>query len=275
MRILLIPNATRTDALAFADTMIARLGTLGHEAYLYQQPDDPRLAETDLAIVAGGDGTVLRAVRSLYRYTFPYWAVNFGHLGYLTECEPEEADAALQRILAGDYRVEKRAMLSGDMRCGEDRENFVGLNEAVIHRGASIRPLHLSVAVDGTPVMQFSGDGVLVSTPTGSTAYNLSAGGPILRPESNQLVLAPICAHAALCAPLVVSGQHTIRIDLEDGGAETAGDTYCLDIDGCHRMTLLPGGEVTCALAAWTVGLVRTTDAGFYRRLQQKMAGRD
>ena len=84
MRILLIPNATRTDALAFADTMIARLGTLGHEAYLYQQPDDPRLAETDLAIVAGGDGTVLRAVRSLYRYTFPYWAVNFGHLGYLT-----------------------------------------------------------------------------------------------------------------------------------------------------------------------------------------------
>ncbi|MGN0779117.1 MAG: NAD(+)/NADH kinase [Aristaeellaceae bacterium] len=275
MRILLIPNTTRADALSFADTMLARLHALGHEAYLYQQADDPRLPSTDLAIVAGGDGTVLRAVRSLFQYPFPYWAVNFGHLGYLTECEPEEADAALSRILAGDYRVEHRALLSGSMTCGDAQEGFTGLNEAVIHRGASIRPLHLSVAVDGTPVMHFAGDGVLVSTPTGSTAYNLSAGGPILMPESNQLVLAPICAHAALCAPLVVSGQHTIRIDVEDGGPETAGDTYCLDIDGCHRMMLLPGGHVTCALAPWTVGLVRTTDAGFYRRLQQKMAGRD
>lgn len=274
MKVVLAPNVTRDDAMAFSAELKRRLNALGHEAYLYTQADDPRLEDTDLAIVAGGDGSLLRTVRELYRYRFPYWAVNFGHLGYLTECEPEDADEALEKILAGDYRVERRAMLAGTMCCHDRCESFAGLNEIVIHRGASIRPLHLSAAVDGTPIMHFAGDGLLASTPTGSTAYNLSAGGPILMPESNQLVLTPICAHAALCAPLVISGAHTIRIDVENN-AESEDETYCLDVDGCHRLTLLPGASVTCALAPWTVGFVRTSDTGFYRRLQMKMTGRD
>lgn len=272
MKILLAPNATRADAVDYAKALIARLNDLGHEAYLYQRSDDPRLMDTDLAIVAGGDGSVLRSVRELYHCSFPYWAVNFGHLGYLTECEPAEADAALEKILAGDYRLEKRAMLSGDMRCGNAVETFIGLNEAVIHRGGCIRPLHLAVSVDGTPIMRFSGDGLLIATPTGSTAYNLSAGGPILMPESSQLVLTPICAHAAVCAPLVVSGRHTISVTLEESDPAI---TACLDVDGCHRMELLPGGCVTVTLAPDAVRFVRTTDTGFYQRLQVKMAGRE
>ena len=273
MKILLAPNVTRADAMDFAHGLISRLNALGHEAWLYAGADDPRLADADLALVAGGDGSVLRAVREMYQYDFPYWAVNFGHLGYLTECEPSEADAALEKVLHSQYRLEKRAMLSGEMRCAGETETFVGLNEAVIHRGGSIRPLHLAVSVDDTPIMRFSGDGLLVGTPTGSTAYNLSAGGPILLPESNQLVLTPICAHAAMCAPLVVSGRHTITVTLEEGGGAPA-DSACLDVDGCHRMILAPGGSVVCSLAQRTVSFVRTSDAGFYHRLQRKMAGR-
>lgn len=272
MKILLAPNVTRADAMAYAQRLLAQLNAQGHDAYLYEQADDPRLCHTDLAIVAGGDGTVLRTVRELYRYTFPYWAVNFGHLGYLTECEPAEADAALARILAGNYRIVNRAMLSGEMRCGDTAESFIGLNEAVIHRGGCIRPLHLAVSVDGTPVMRFSGDGVLVATPTGSTAYNLSAGGPILMPESSQLVLTPICAHAAVCSPLVVSNRHTVSITLEAADSNTPA---CLDIDGCHRTALQPGGCVTIAPARETARFIRTTDAGFYQRLQLKMAGHE
>ena len=271
MKILLAPNVTRADAMAYANALIERLTTLGHEAYLYESADDPRLSQTDLAIVAGGDGSVLRTVRELYQFGFPYWAVNFGHLGYLTECEPAEADAALEKILEGSYRVEKRTMLSGDMRCGEDSTPFIGLNEAVIHRGGCIRPLHLAVSVNGTPIMRFSGDGLLISTPTGSTAYNLSAGGPILMPESSQLVLTPICAHAAVCAPLVVSGKHTICVTLEDSAPDISA---CLDIDGCHRMELQPGGCVTISQAKEAARFIRTSDTGFYHRLQVKMAGR-
>ena len=272
MRILLAPNVTRHDAMAYAEGLLSRLTEWGHDAYLYDSAHDPRLQGTDLAIVAGGDGTVLRTVRELYRNHFPYWAVNFGHLGYLTECEPAEADASLQRILQGQYRLEKRAMLSGCMRCEGGSESFIGLNEAVIHRGGSIRPLQLSVCVDGTPVMRFSGDGVLIAAPTGSTAYNLSAGGPILMPESSQLVLTPICAHAALCAPLVVSGRHTGTVTLE---ASDPAATACVDVDACHRMALQPGSSVTVSIAEKPVHFIRTTDTGFYQRLQLKMAGRE
>lgn len=272
MRILIAPNVTRHDATAYAQGLLARLCEEGHDAYLYESARDPRLQGTDLAIVAGGDGTVLRTVRELYCNTFPYWAVNFGHLGYLTECEPAEADMSLRRILQGQYRLEKRAMLSGCLRAGDVSENFIGLNEAVIHRGGCIRPLQLSVCVDGTPVMRFSGDGVLIATPTGSTAYNLSAGGPILMPESSQLVLTPICAHAALCAPLVVSGRHTVTVTLESSDPEARA---CVDVDACHRMALLPGGRVTVSIAEKPVHFIRTTDAGFYQRLQLKMAGRE
>lgn len=275
MTVLLAPNTTREDAMAFAEAMVRRLAAAGHEAYLYEDPHDPRLEATRLAIVAGGDGTVLRTVRALCRYSFPYWAVNFGHLGYLTDCEPSEADAALPGVLAGAYPVERRAMLCGEMVSAKGQERFHGLNEIVIHRGASVRPLHLSVAVDGTDIMRFAGDGLLVSTPTGSTAYNLSAGGPILMPESSQLVLAPVCAHSALCAPLVVSGQHDIRISLEEDAADGDGNLPSLDVDGCHRMILHPGDYVDCRLAPWTAGLVRTSEMGFYRRLQLKLARRD
>lgn len=272
MRILLAPNVTRHDAMAYAGALLSHLTDLGHDAYLYESAHDPRLKDTDLAIVAGGDGTVLRTVRELYRNPFPYWAVNFGHLGYLTECEPAEAEASLQRILAGQYRLEKRAMLSGCMHTGDSSESFIGLNEAVIHRGGCIRPLCLSICVDGTPVMRFSGDGVLIATPTGSTAYNLSAGGPILLPESTQLVLTPICAHAAVCSPLVVSGRHTVSVTLDHQEPDV---TACVDVDGCHRMTLLPGGSISASTAPEQVRFIRTTDAGFYQRLQLKMAGRD
>ena len=273
MRILLAPNVTRADAVSYAHDLIARLQQLGHEAYLYERADDPRLAQTDLAVVAGGDGTVLRTVRELYRCAFPYWAVNFGHLGYLTECEPAEADAALEKILAGNYRVEKRVMLCGSMHCGDKTEGFIGLNEAVIHRGGGIRPLHLSVSVDGSPIMRFSGDGLLIATPTGSTAYNLSAGGPILMPESGQLVLTPICAHAAVCAPLVVSGRHSICVTLEQDAAPDV--DACLDIDGCHRLSLCAGGSVQVSVARDYARFIRTTNTGFYQRLQAKMAGRE
>ena len=274
MRFMVYPNRTYADAVMFAGQIMDRLTGMGHDCYEMTDENDPRLTETDMAIIVGGDGTVLRAVRSLLRYDFPFWAVNYGHLGYLTECEPGEAFDALDKILAGEYRIEKRCMLTGLLHHGDECRPFDALNEAVIHRSGFARTLKISLAIGGTHIMDFSGDGLLVSTPTGSTAYNLSAGGPILLPESTHLVITPVCPHSALCAPLVVTGVNEISIGVHYTEDAESGDMPQLNIDGCQRMQLANGDRVTYHVAPRTTDFVKTNEMSFYRRLRSKMAHR-
>ena len=275
MRFMIYPNRTYEDAVAFAGRITERLLQLGHECYEMADENDPRLAETDMAIIVGGDGTVLRAVRSLMGYDFPFWAINYGHLGYLTECEPGEAFDALDKILAGQYRIEKRCMLTGVLEHAGSCSAFDALNEAVIHRSGYARTLKISLSIGGTGIMDFAGDGLLISTPTGSTAYNLSAGGPILLPESTHLVITPICPHSALCAPLVVTGGNEIAIEVQYVGADEYGNRPQLNIDGCQRMLLEPGDRVICRVSPCTTDFVKTNEMSFYRRLRSKMAHRE
>lgn len=274
MRFMIYPNKTYDDAVAFAATISDQLTKEGHICYEMESEQDSRLKETDMAIIVGGDGTVLRAVRSLLEYSFPFWAVNYGHLGYLTECEPDEALDALERILSGRYRIEKRAMLTGWLEHDGQRIAFDALNEAVLHRSGYMRTLKMQLSIGGTGIMEFSGDGLLISTPTGSTAYNLSAGGPILLPDSSHLVITPICPHSALCAPLVVTGDKEIRVEFQLGSADDDGNMPQLLIDGCERLTVHPGDSVVCRLSDCTTDFVKTNEMSFYRRLRSKMAHR-
>lgn len=274
MRFLIYPNKTYDDAVAFAAQITKKLTDLGHECYEMTSDTDPRLQQTDMGIIVGGDGTVLRLVRSLLSYQFPFWAVNYGHLGYLTECEPDEAFDALDRILHGQYRIEKRAMLSGYLEHNGEKRHFDALNEAVIHRSAYMRTLKMQLSIGGTGIMEFSGDGLLISTPTGSTAYNLSAGGPILLPDSRHFVITPICPHSALCAPLVVTGDKEICVEIQLGVKTEEDDMPKLLIDGCERLNVEPGDRIVCQLAACTTDFVKTNEMSFYRRLRTKMAHR-
>lgn len=271
MRFLMYPNDINPEAVAYIDHLQVKLEAQGHECRRMDDADDAFLRQTDMAMVAGGDGTVLRAVRALHDYDFPFWAVNLGHLGYLTECEPGEAEQSLKKILRGDYRMEEHRMLSGTLHTASGQAPFFGLNEAVIHRGAFARSLRMELSVDGMSILRFKGDGLLVATPTGSTAYNLSAGGPMLLPTSDQLVITPICPHAVMCAPIVVPSRQNISIRVSLGADDETGALPQLVIDGCHRLDLHEGDLVSVTGAPGHVDFVRTREMAFYRRLQSKM----
>ncbi len=276
VRFLMIPNTTNPQAQACAENLMASIRRAGHEAMLRSQADEAWLTSAELAVAVGGDGTVLRAVRDLHPLSdMPIWAVNCGHLGYLTDCEPQGAEQALERILAGKYHMENRVMLEGKLLSQGEETSFFALNEVVIYRSAFSHTLKMQLLIDGMPVVKLAGDGIMVSTPTGSTAYNLSAGGPILLPEAVQAVVTPICPHAALCAPLVVSGNETVTVAVTMNERVRDGEQPQLVIDGIRRIPVKSGDQVVCAVASRRVRFVRTDDEGFYGRLQKKLTQND
>ena len=201
----------------------------------------PELAEkADLLIVVGGDGTLLAVARDAGRRPVPILGVNQGALGFLAEVAPDELDAVLGRVLSGDFDVVTRMRLRvRAMREGEERLQVLALNDAVITRSDLSRMIHLETFSDGQAITTYRGDGLIVATPTGSTAYTLSAGGPILMPGSRVFALTPICPHALSQRPVVLSDSTRleIRVFPREGNAH-------LTIDGQVGVTLEPGDRV-------------------------------
>lgn len=287
-RILLLPHPFRKEALQFAARTAAFLAENGLPAYAMPelaaqlQPDAAVLpydgqALADLAVVIGGDGTVLRSIHALPNADFPFWAVNFGHVGYLTDCEPEQALDALRQILSGSYTTEKRMLLCGEIQDGSTVCEFHALNEAAVHRCAMSRALRIGLSVSGRFLQTFPADGVLVSTPTGSTAYNLSAGGPILMPESENIAVTPICSHLLGGRALVISGEDTVGIDISLPDADESrppqeADCPRLVADGFQQFILHDGAHITLHRASRSLRLLRTRTDSFYQTLQKKLS---
>lgn len=271
MKFLLYTNVTYPEAVRYAEVLQNRLTGDGHTVIRYDGSAAP--VDAEMLLVLGGDGTVIRAVRDLYAAHLPVWAVNLGHLGYLTECDVGDAEPAIRQILSGDYDIQERILLTGRIEDVEHAEDFFCLNDTVIHRSGYTRMLRMELSIDGKSIMRFSGDGILISTPTGSTAYNLSAGGPILLPDSDQLVVTPICPHAAVCPPIVVPAGRSVSVRVNY--AQTPDDDALpqLSRDGLERCLLQPGAVITCGTAAHRVAFVKTNHDSFYERLRQKMAG--
>lgn len=285
MNVLLIPHPFRAEAAAFSARIAEFLAQREHTvcalpesvAPLQQAGVSPLpfAGEADLAAVIGGDGTVLHSVRSLLDHDLPIWAVNFGHIGYLTDCEPEGAFDALETILAGDCQTEQRTLLEGVIEGPNGRlARFTALNEAVIHRSALSRALKLELSVNRSLLQTFSADGLIVATPTGSTAYNLSAGGPILMPGSENLVVTPVCPYMLGGSSIVVSGKDTVgvRVFLPSPEGDGPDRLPMIVVDGCEKITLRGGESVTVRRSEKVVRLVRTRQDSFYRTLQKKLA---
>ena len=284
MTFLLVPNLQRTDALHYAAHLAARLRQAGHHAVctaataeaLQKIGFDAELLtqqEPDMLMTLGGDGTLLRQMQLPALCEKPVWGVNFGHLGYLTDCEPTEADAAVTRLLAGEYTIEQRTVLAGEIAdaSGTVREHFVAANEANLCRGAMARALHMELSVNGSFVRSLSADGIIVATPTGSTAYNFSAGGPVLLPTVDCFVITAVCPYAALDCSIVTSGSDviTVRVRLPVADPESP---PLLVADGTVHFVLHDGDEVRLHRAAQTLHLVRTRNQNFYDRLQKKLS---
>lgn len=262
MRFLLYQNPTREESRALAQTLQAHLTALGQEVC---SPDAPESA--DMVVVLGGDGTLLHAVRTWYILQKPFWLVNCGRLGYLSDCEKENVDLALEKILRGDYRLDMRTQIGGVFA---DGRQVTALNEMLFHRGACVHALRIEVWVNDNLALNYRGDGLIVSTASGSTAYNLSAGGPVLMPEMELLALTPICAQTLSVGSMVISAHDAVSVSWRMGYREGMDEWPDLTCDGQQKFRLPLEGKLDVQPLP-RIALVRTQDADFYGRLQHRM----
>ncbi len=224
-------------------------------------------SDVDLAVVAGGDGTLLSVARAAGPKRVPILGVNFGSLGFLTELQPDEMYSGLERVLGGEYQIESRhALHVRYVRGGRSESEHVVLNDAVITKTALARMVTLVMKIDDEEVATYTSDGLIVSTPTGSTAYNLSAGGPILDPTMSAFVIAPICPHSMTHRPLVVPGSVRIEVTLRD----TDEEVY-LTLDGQVGFPMQPHAAVVVSQYATPVRLVRMSGRSLFEPLRRKL----
>ncbi|MBI4525854.1 MAG: NAD(+)/NADH kinase [Deltaproteobacteria bacterium] len=221
----------------------------------------------DLIVVLGGDGTLLSMARLVERPQVPILGVNLGGLGFITEVGIDELESVLARVLSGNFSVERRMTLEILVHTGKGRpKSFRVLNDGVITKGARSRIIDLETYVGNEYLCTYRADGLIISTPTGSTAYSLAAGGPILHPSLGAIVLSPICPHTLTNRPIVVSSKSMIRVTLR-----SAGDTVILSPDGQQGILLNNGDIVEAREYRVPVSLVKAPSRGYFEVLRTKL----
>lgn len=227
---------------------------------------DPAVA--DVLLTLGGDGTLLRGARFLAGHSSPILGINLGRLGFLTSCGRGEIEPALELLARGEYHAEARMALDAVVidTEGSERSSLFALNDIVLHKGGFARMLSVKVTADGSPVASFAADGVCVSTPTGSTGYSLSAGGPVVYPTLESIILAPISPHTLTLRPMVLPADTTISLEASDGPSE-----LLVTADGQVGTNFTPGETLTVRRADRPVLIVRFPGTTFFSRLSRKL----
>lgn len=269
----LIAPAVRGDAMVFAQRTTAFLLENGIQV-LCEEDVARRIsgctvigqtdAVPDAYIALGGDGTLLRAAQFAVKSDAPLLGINLGRVGFLTEIEPDSLESALKALLCGEYAIDRRAML--EIRV-EGLGAWRAMNDAVISRGGYARLITMRTLVDGEETGRSMADGVIVATPTGSTGYSLSAGGPIVSPHVDCMVITPVCAHSLQHRPTVVPGTAVIRLELETDEQMTAS----LQVDGQSCALLHAGQAVEIRRADVSVKLVRLRENRFFDVVRKKL----
>jgi NAD+ kinase len=246
------------------DKAAAWLRSQGHEVWLAD--GEPRPDHLDLAVSIGGDGTMLRTVDMVAADQVPILGVNAGHLGYLARVEPAELQDALRRFLAGDYTVEVRMTLEVEVSAarGAPVDRCLALNDAVLQRCSLGHTVHVGLSTTSGPFITYAADTLIVATPTGSTAYNLSARGPILSPELRALVFTPVAPHLLFDRSLVLDGADALQLTVLDGRPAE------LVVDGQTRGVLEEGATVTCRAGQYDARLVSFSESHFLGILKAK-----
>lgn len=221
---------------------------------------------TDCAIVLGGDGTLLHAAQDLAEREIPILGVNLGTLGFLTEVETGELRDAIQRLVADDYMIEEHMLLKAE--AGKDVVH--GLNDVVVARSGFSRLIRLQLYINGIPLQVYTGDGLLVSTPTGSTAYNLSAGGPVVATGVDMFVITPICPHSLSERSLVISADDRIEIEVIRS-RKTQAEEAIATVDGEYFSNLQVGDRIVLSRSELSAKLIRFEKNRFYKALQTKL----
>lgn len=235
------------------------------------KPDSSESEVPDCILVLGGDGTLLRAARNLLNQDIPLLGINLGTLGYLAEVEIAAIEEALDKLLADRFTREERMMLEGQVRRQDMAEQNYALNDIVISRCGSLQVLTFQIYVNGQFLNSYSADGMIVATPTGSTGYNMSAGGPIVEPGASLLLLTPICPHTLNTRSIVLAPDDEIRIEIpkgKDGQRQAVEASY----DGSHKVRLQTGDSIVIRRADKTTGILKLNTESFLTVLHKKMS---
>lgn len=285
MKVILSPNPYRDLGLKAAQSAKKILERSGVEAvislpfsldehsrvelpsHLKLQPLEEVLPGADMLICFGGDGTILHAAKDANPHQIPILGVNMGSVGFMAELEHSEL-SLLSRLVQQKYEIEDRMMLDTVVkRDGKVVFSETALNDAVLTKGAVARVLDLEVTGDRVMISAFSGDGVIVCTPTGSTAYSMAAGGPIVEPTAKNIIVTPICAHSLKVKPMVLDRHRTVGIRLEQGSRRSA----YLSVDGGRAFKVLSGDRVEVKRSEQVTRLVKLTGRSFYELVHQKL----
>lgn len=281
----LLVNIDKPRALDLAATLLHWLAGRGVRAWVTPEaalalggkqhtavvPDMCR--EASFLMVLGGDGTLLGAARRTSPFSPLLLGINLGRLGFLTEIEEADVFAALPPVLRGEFEVDERMMLSCAICHAEHApERYVALNDVVVAKGPFARLIGLHLAADGAVVATYRGDGIIASTPTGSTAYSLSAGGPVLHPQVNGILVTPICPHTFYSRPMVLDTHQSLRLDIALADARHGEADVALTVDAQEGRRLRAGEWLEIAAAHERVRLLRRPGWNFHTVLRRKLA---
>ena len=282
-KIILTPNPYRDKGFQTVRTAVQILKDVGMEPRVclpfevdktFELPKDihfckldREIREAEMIICFGGDGTILHIAKTATRHGLPVLGVNIGNMGFMAELESTELEQ-LTRLASGDYTIDSRMML--DVTVHRDRDiifHDIGLNDIVITKGAVARIVHLAVSCDGVQVMECGGDGIIIATPTGSTAYSLSAGGPIVEPEAHNILITPICSHDVVSGSIVASDKRVVTVSLTRNCRRNA----FLSVDGGKALRLNIGDTTTISKSKLETKLVRMKNQNFFDVVNKKL----
>ncbi|HCP15095.1 MAG TPA: NAD(+) kinase [Peptococcaceae bacterium] len=278
----LIINYRRAQAVFLAENLVIWLKNRGIKVCLMEADalgkskldlpiQDICQEKPDMAIALGGDGTFLRAARLTAPHQVPVLGINLGHLGFLSEVEEFAVYPELEKILTGQFIVDERMMLQAELRRGgKIFKTFHGLNDVVIHKGALSRLLQMNVWVEDDYVGHYKADGIILASPTGSTAYSLSAGGPVVHPDLEVMVLTPICPHTLNGRPTIIPATRRCTIEVENATSEVM-----LTVDGQTGFSLEEKDQIIVTRAPFKAAFIRIHPQRFFNVLRNKLVEAD
>lgn len=269
----IISNSLKDKELKVAGLIAGKLEALGAQSSISDLCEDKELpADRDALLVIGGDGSMLSVAKRMKDSDTPLLGINLGTVGYLTEVEMSDIDGCLKRLTAGDYSISERMMLKGSCTiAGQKDESSRALNDIVVSRHGTLLVAGYRIYVNGSFLGDFYADGVIISTPTGSTAYNMSAGGPIVSPEAKLIVLTPVCSHSLNSRSIVFSESDELTVEiLEARGGKKA--EIGVSFDGSESRILGSGDRLTAGASGKVTRIIKMYDDGFLQVLNRKMS---
>ena len=284
MKIAIIVNLSKSKAVACAESICnllydngARLCALKECAdYLefeqieYFDTIDALFAFCDIAVTVGGDGTIIHAAKYAAAADKPLIGVNVGRLGFAADLEAEDI-GALKRLLSGDYITENRILLDIEVQSKGPSKHYLAVNDAVVAHGQLSKIVDLSLCLNGEEISKYRADGILFSTPTGSTAYSLSAGGPIISPQMDCILMTPVCPHSLFSRSVLFDGESTLSVSAKI----PEGCSCLLTVDGEVNINIAEGDRVIVRKSVRSLKLISINKLNFYRKLNQKLRERE